>query len=145
MNVGKLSYRKFDDGSVAFAGKVETLQADLQFTSRPPQEQGGQHSHEIVTNVGGRVVRIGQAYMMTQQSGEMSGFHFFNLVLDDPSFDKPIRVTAFPRDNDQANRVVRCDVVFSRPRAKRDQAPALSTAGGDDSRPGGVSDDEIPF
>lgn len=74
-------------------------------------------------------VKCGLAWEKTAKTGQLQGKKFLSLMLDDPSFDAPLNVTAFPDDSGTG-----FDIAWRRPRRGRVDAAT-----------GEVVDDEIPF
>jgi len=128
MNIGKLLL-KDDGGNPYYEGSIRTLKLALpRFMLRriaEPAKSPDAPKWEVVAKVGGEEINLGKAWEKELQRGDQAGRAFFSITLDDPSFDQPLYVNAFPEGGTDRYRIV-----WDRPRRKADDAPA-----GDDDAP----------
>ena len=79
-------------------GYVATLAIQQRFQLRPnPRFKGGDTpKYEIFARIGTAETQIGSAWEKTIERGDHAGDKMLQLTLDDPSFDEPLYVSAFP-------------------------------------------------
>lgn len=112
--------RMFTKGKGEFVGKGQfaTLKINVKFGVRPIAKKEGRDTpdYELVTDGAG--VPIGKAWIKTGKKGK-----FLTVMLDDPSFDQPLYVTAFPTGEVEGDAQL-FDIVWRRPRRREDQEAA---------------------
>lgn len=106
------------DGGAAFAGQINTLQLQLRIVLRanPRYRSGNNDSpkYEVFAKTSAGEVQIGRAWERAIDRGERAGEKMLSLTLDDPSFDKPLNLAAFPNADGGF------DVAWRRPRQRPD-------------------------
>jgi len=144
MNVGSMRLKEIQVDGKPFAGmgRVVTLQQSLKFGVRV--YDGGRTGDNVPAffligrNPAGEPIQIGAAWRKT--SREPGTSPFYTLTFDDPSFDKPLYLTAFETPGDAST----FDLVWRRPRRQEGGAGDGAHA---PAPPAGAPDldDEIPF
>lgn len=125
-------------------GQLKTMRLSASFTMHGVEGTRSQQapSHRVICNGS----EIGAAWMATLTRGDFVGRPYWTLSLDDPSFDKPLRVAAFPRSENQDG-TWEYDLVWQRPvELDADRIAAVHRA--EDRATGSTGaqdDDEIPF
>lgn len=74
-------------------------------------------SHNVYAETAHGPILIGAAWRKTGERGELTGKSFFSISIDDPSFDAPLNVTAFPTE-----KVGEYEIVWRRARGAAAQA-----------------------
>jgi len=120
-----------------YRGNITTLDFVLKIELRPnlnyPREQSSPKWHVFAVGRHGQAVQCGSAWV--KKSGPHSarpGEEFISLLVDDPSMDQPLNVTAFPRDGGSF------EIVWRRARRRPDPASFRPDSGR-------AVDDEIPY
>lgn len=130
-----------DSGNDRLTGRIQTLKFRTSFELVRLTDRGNSPdapAYEInVKAADGGFVSIGNAWEKEIQRGDQAGKTMLSLSFDDPSFEKPLHVSAFPTDRGGPNGEYVFDMVWRRPRPG-----AGSNAGS--GVPGDLGD-EIPF
>ncbi len=116
--IGSLKIKKDADGTPSGQGPFVTLDYNMTLAIVPSDgDVSGNRPTHHVTCKGRRHngrVQIGSAWWKEIESGEMAGDHRFSITLDDPSFTRPIYLSAIPihKGADEF------ELVFNRPSEK---------------------------
>ncbi|MEQ8268302.1 MAG: DUF736 domain-containing protein [Parvibaculum sp.] len=96
-NVGYLT-PETDGGEEVLIGQIRTLELSVDLSLRPTGEgtTSRRPSHRIFAkSAQGRLTQIGSAWTKELKGPDRMGETFLSLTLDDPSFIRPLNVSAF--------------------------------------------------
>ena len=118
--IGLLKLKKTPSGIEAEGG-FRTLTVGLNFTLAPrggkQAENAPTHDAYVVMQTG-ETVPIGVAWLKEIQRGNYAGEPMFSITLDDPSFDAPLNLNAYPR----GKQATQLEIVWERPRRRPEGA-----------------------
>lgn len=109
MNNGILEYSPEYN---TYKGNISSLQLDYKIALAPTvHNDPNKPSHDVYAYAGERRVSIGSAWTKVYQSGPHQGKNFLSMSLDDPSFERPLYVSAYIGANDTT-----FEIKFQRPK-----------------------------
>ena len=98
-------------------GHIATLEFDLRIdiASLESPRSIKSPTHSVASyNAHGTRVEIGAAWLKTSKATHTLGKKFFSIVIDDPSFSKPLNLMAFPNSDE-----TEMDLVLERNRGQQ--------------------------
>lgn len=108
--------RKVDDfGKQLLEGEIATLSFSIKFTlqENPTRKSGNSNIPDyliLVKNAAGTPIQVGLVWKKTSKKIGASMTEYLSMSFDDPSFPKPLHVTAFENSEDTWN------IVWNRPK-----------------------------
>lgn len=118
-NAGSFTVDKHcTEGEVCGKGSLATLLIGFKFNVVMAAGAVGGDQPAIkfyAVNPLGESVEIGAGWLKEIQHGDQAGRRFYSITFDDPSFDKPLNVAAWPVEGQDG----KFGITFSRPRQQQ--------------------------
>ena len=144
--IGQLNLNTDELGRIVASGSFRTIKVALRISLIPNGHDGEDRrpTHTVYALFGGEHFNVGVAWCRRITRGENNGSPMFSMVIDDPSFDAPLNLSAFPTAEKDLY-----EIVWRRPRGQSSipsSAEVRERVVGNGAAQGtGGLDDEIPF
>ena len=96
--IGQLNLNTDELGRIVADGWFRTIKVRLTIKLIPNgyDAEDRRPTHTVFAAFGEDLVNIGVAWCRVIKRGENNGNSMFSMVIDDPSFDRPLNLSAFP-------------------------------------------------